>query len=86
MAFYAKPQSRGLTGSIGNYNIFGPQFDAISGEPNVRFGRTLRQEFGRTEQFGSALTLLPNCSVRFGSADFFRLLLNSSVCFAEQFG
>ena len=25
-------------------------------------------------------------SVRFGSADFFRLLLNSSVRFAEQFG
>ena len=36
------------------------------GEPNVRFGRTLRQEFGRTEQFGSASYLLANCSVRFG--------------------
>ena len=33
-----------------------------------------------------ASILLPNCSVRFDSADFFRILLNSSVRFAEQFG
>ena len=62
----------------------------ISGEPNVRFGRTLRQEFGRTEQFGS-VRQQPCCrTVRFGSvrpifSDFYLIvrfgLPNSSAKF-----
>ena len=41
-----------------------------SGEPNVRFGRTLEVEFGRTELFGSVRPQ-PGCrTVRFGSAHF----------------
>ena len=38
-----------------------------SGEPNVRFGRSLRQEFGRTEQFGSVRQQTRCRTVRFGS-------------------
>ena len=46
-------------------------YDKSSAEPK-QFGSVRHQHCCRT--------------VRFGSADFFRLLLNSSVRFAEQFG